>query len=410
MPLEVPVPEVGQAVRVRNRLAVVRAVDPYETRNAGRMHLVEVEYLDDHRFPAADQLLWEAEASARVLGATSLPAVDAQRPDSPSALQAFVDAHRWSRLNRLRDTDSIEDEPLLGVWNSAVQVHPYQIEPVLRALRMPRVSLLLADGVGLGKTVQAGLVLEELLLRRRIRRVLVLCPAHLGRQWQDELRRKFSLDFRTIDAESTFRLRRRLGIDTNPWKAFPRVITSMDYLRQPDVRQQFLQAAGADTPRDARSAPARASWDLLIVDEAHHFSPQGGDRAGRRTRMLREIRFLIEHRLFCTATPHNGRTASFTSLLELLDPVRFRLTAEMDDHDRDNLREVRVRRLKDDINRQSLKPPFAEQKEPVALLVKLVPQEIELYAAVRNYRRQGQAALERAGARERGLGRFVYLL
>ncbi len=277
---------------------------------------------------------------------------------------------------------------------------------------MPRVSLLLADGVGLGKTIQAGLVLEELLLRRRIRRVLVLCPAMLSRQWQYELRRKFSLDFQVIDADSTFQLRRRMGIDTNPWKAFPRVITSMDYLRQPDILQQFLQASGAgpDAENDPRTASAHAAWDLLIADEVHHFAPQGGNRASQRTRMLREIRFLFEHRLFCSATPHNGRTVSFTGLLELLDPIRFQMTAEMDEQDKKSLRQVRVRRLKDDINRQSLKPPFADQKEPVALSVRLSPLEVELYAAVRDYRKQGQAALDRASAKERWLGQFVNVL
>jgi len=143
---------------------------------------------------------------------------------------------------------------------------------------MPRVSLLLADGVGLGKTIQAGLVLEELLLRRRIRRVLVLCPAMLQRQWRLELRRKFNLEFEIIDSDSTFQLRRRLGIDTNPWKAFPRIITSMDYLRMPDVLQQFLQGSGVDeVASDGRVSP-HATWDLLIVDEAHHFAPQSGSQ------------------------------------------------------------------------------------------------------------------------------------
>lgn len=169
-----PAPEVGQTVRVRNRLATVRAVAPYDSRERqGQVNLVEIEYLDDCRHPEADQVVWEAEATAEVLGRTSLPGVDASPPDNLVALQAFVDAHRWTRLNRLRASEGIEDEPLLGVWNSAIQVHPYQLEPVLRALEMPRVSLLLADGVGLGKTIQSGRVLEELLLRRRIRRVLL---------------------------------------------------------------------------------------------------------------------------------------------------------------------------------------------------------------------------------------------
>ena len=363
-------PEVGQAVRVRNRLATIRAVEAYDSRSAqGRLHVVDVEYLDDWRYPESEQLLWEVEATATVLGTTTLPGVDANRPDSPQALQAFVNAHRWTRLNRLREGESIEDEPLLGVWNSAIQVHAYQLEPVLKALAMPRVSLLLADGVGLGKTIQAGLVLEELLLRRRIRRILVVCPAMLQRQWKYELRRKFNLDFEVIDSDSTFDLRRRLGIDTNPWKAFPRIITSMDYLRMPDVLGQFLQASGAgpDSQAGGIGTTAHAPWDLLIVDECHHFAPQNGGRASQRTRMLREIRFLFEHRIFASATPHNGKTVCFTGLLELLDPIRFQMTTEMDTKDRSNLGEVRIRRLKDDINQQSIRPLFAEQLPPVEL-------------------------------------------
>ncbi len=399
-------------MRVRNRLATVKAVEPYDSRSPqGRLHIVDLEYLDDFRYPETEQLLWEVEATAEPLGKTTLPSVDAHRPDSPHALQAFVNAHRWTRLNRLREHEGVEDEPLLGVWNSAIQVHPYQLEPVIRALAMPRVSLLLADGVGLGKTIQSGLVLEELLLRRRIRRVLVLCPAMLQRQWKGELRRKFNLDFEVIDSDSTFLLRRRMGIDTNPWKAFPRIITSMDYLRMPDVLQQFLQASGAgpDAETDGRTL-AHAPWDLLIVDECHHFAPQSGGRASQRTRMLREIRFLFEHRIFASATPHNGKTVSFTGLLELLDPIRFQMSVEMDDSDKTSLGEVRIRRLKEDINKQFLRPPFAEQLPPVELPLKLSPQESALYDALREYRKHGQAALANASSGERWLGQFIYSL
>lgn len=406
------IPQVGQAVRVRNRLATVRAVEPYDTRSAqGRLNIVDVEYLDDFRYPESEQVLWEVETAAKPLGKTTLPAVDSHPPDSPKALQAFVNAHRWTRLNRLRTAEGIEDEPLLGVWNSAIQVHYYQLAAVIRALSMPRVSLLLADGVGLGKTIQAGLVLEELLLRRRIRRILVICPAVLQRQWRYELRRKFNLDFEVIDSDSTFQLRRRMGIDTNPWKAFPRIITSMDYLRMPDVLQQFLQASGADSDAAPnRGTPAHAAWDLLIVDECHHFAPQSGSRASQRTRMLREIRFLFEHRIFASATPHNGKTVCFTGLLELLDPIRFQMSAEMDETDKSRLAEVRIRHLREEINQQSFRPPFAEQLPPVELPIKVSAHESELYAALREYRKHGQAALAGASAKERWLGQFIYSL
>ncbi len=407
----IQIPEVGQAVQVRTRLATIRAVDAYDSRDAGRVHLVDVEYLDDFRFPASEQLLWEIETTGRILGQTSLPSVDAHAPDDPAVLQSFVNAHHWTRLNRLRDPGKLEDEPLLGVWNSAIQIHPYQMESVLRALSMPRVSLLLADGVGLGKTIQSGLVLEELLLRRRVRRVLVICPALLQRQWKYELRRRFNLDFEIIDADTTFELRRRMGIDTNPWRAFPRVIASMDYLRMPDVLQAFLQGSGMGTDdTQARHGRAHAPWDLLIVDECHHFAPQNGTRASQRTNMLREIRFLFEHRIFASATPHNGKTICFTGLLELLDPVRFRMTSEMDAKDTDHLAAVRVRRLKDDINRQSLHPPFANQLEPVALPFTLAPEEAALYSALREYRKRGYAALGKVAPSERWVGQFMFAL
>ena len=134
----------------------------------------------------------------------------------------------------------------------------------------------------------------------------------------------------------------------------------------PDVLQQFLQAsgAGADAEANGNRTTAHAPWDLLIVDEVHHFAPQSGSRASQRTRMLREIRFLFEHRIFASATPHNGKTVCFTGVLELLDPIRFQMTTEMDARDKAHLGEVRIRRLKDDINKQSIRPPFAEQLPP----------------------------------------------
>jgi superfamily II DNA or RNA helicase len=403
-------PEVGQAVYVRNRLATVRAVEPYDTRGKqGVLHLVDVEYLDECRYPESEQVLWEVEATAKVLGSTSLPSVDANNPDLPVSLGAFVNAHRWTRLNRLRETNDLKDEPILGVWNSAIQVHPYQLEPVIRALSMPRVSLLLADGVGLGKTIQSGLVLEELLLRRRIRRVMVMCPAMLQRQWKVELQQKFNLNFEVIDSDSTFQLRKRMGIDTNPWKAFPRVITSMDYLRMPDVLQQFMHASQL-AEDDGGQVLAHAPWDLLIVDECHHFAPSSGSRASQRTRMLREIRFLFEHRLFASATPHNGKTVCFTGLLELLDPVRFQMHYELDAKTREALGDVRIRRLKDDINANSLHPPFAEQHEPESLEYSLTDSEVALYEALRRYRNQGEEDLKEASNKERWLGKFIYSL
>ena len=107
---------------------------------------------------------------------------------------------------------------------------------------MPRVSLLIADDVGLGKTIEAGLILTELLLRRRIRRVPGARARGLRWQWRDELWEKFSLRFEVVDRHRTDLTRRRLGMDANPWRSFDRIVASYHYLRQPDVREQFLSA------------------------------------------------------------------------------------------------------------------------------------------------------------------------
>ena len=404
-------PEIGQAVQIRNRLAVIKSIKTFGLSNTqGATNLVDVEYLDERHHPQTDTVLWEIESSARIIGTSSLPNVLEKSPDSPDVLRAFINANRWSRLNRLRTQANVEEEPLLSVWSSAIQVHGYQLEPVIRALEMPRVSMLLADGVGLGKTIQAGLILQELMLRRRIRRVLIVCPAMLQRQWQSELKRKFNLDFEIIDLEGTYDIKRKLGVDVNPWKAFPHIITSMDYLRSPDIKQQFKTASSAGTSSEADSInPPTAPWDMLIVDEAHNFAPQNSRRYNQRYRMLQEIRFLFEHRIFLTATPHNGKTISFTGLLELLDPVRFQIQARMDENDRTSLEEIKVRRLKSDICKHTFSAPFTDKIDVSEIPVGLDEKELEVYHAFRAYRKEVQKRLQQSGdAGKRWVGHFVF--
>ena len=208
---------------------------------------------------------------------------------------------------------------------------------------MPRVGLLIADDVGLGKTIEAGLVVQELLLRHRARRILIVTPADLQLQWRDEMRDKFGLEFRIVDTRARRQLRRARGIHANPWTHFPRLITSIDCLKR--------ETAAAPVPRDAARHgdepryPRR--YDLLIVDEAHNVAPSGRGRYATdslRTEALREIVPHFEHRLFLTATPHNGYHESFTALLELLDDQRF--ARGVSTPTASSSREVMVRRLK----------------------------------------------------------------
>ncbi len=210
---------------------------------------------------------------------------------------------------------------------------------------MPRVSLLLADDVGLGKTIEAGLIMAELILRRRVRRILILCPASLRSQWKQEMLEKFSLSFDIVDRPATHKLQRSLGLDANPWPTFSRIITSYDYLKQPDVLEQFRAAC-----RAPKGSPHLA-WDLLVVDEAHNLAPASFGEDSELARMLKHLSPNFEHRLFLTATPHNGHTRSFTGLLECLDPVRStRKGDRLTEAEKRRVEQVVVRRLKREIN------------------------------------------------------------
>ena len=224
----------------------------------------------------------------------------------PEDFDALLRAARWTALCPYLDPDGegpLTREPIASPFHGSIRVEDYQLVPLLKALRMPRVSLLIADDVGLGKTVEAGLILTELLLRRRIQRVLVLTPASLRQQWREELWEKFSLRFEVVDRQATERLRRQLGMDANPWRSFSRIVASYHYLRQPDVREQFL--AACHTPQGSPHLP----WDLLIVDECHNLMPSPFGEDSELCQTLRLVAPRFEHRLFLSATPHNGHTA-----------------------------------------------------------------------------------------------------
>jgi superfamily II DNA or RNA helicase len=335
----VTMPEMGHVVRVRNRTGVMVRVDPAPvTSKAPANCLVDVAY-DDGQQPSRETLLWSLEEGHTMSGSLA----DLSLADSPlpqPRLKALIRAATWSSgtvHSALRS--SAEDVPsLLAPIYCPVAVAPHQLVPLQRALEMPRIRLLLADDVGLGKTVEAGLIIAELILRRRIRRVLVLCPPALRTQWQTELWRKFSLSFDVTDGRSD-----REWPDGNPWSGRERVIASYHYLRRPEVLEQFTRSCRG-------SSQPHLPWDLLVVDEVHHLMHRGRGKESAGTRMLRNLARWFEHRLFLSATPHDGYGASFTGLLELLDPLRFRRTAHPTPAERQHMRRVVIRRTRNQLD------------------------------------------------------------
>jgi len=396
-------PRPGMFATVRNRRGVIAAVEPFDGEN-GRLHLVQLDYKDD-QLPPEEQLIWELESPhAKLLEPDALPDPARSGPMPAEDFDALLRSARWTSAMPFLDPDGsgpLDRLPIRSPFHGAVEVDDYQLVPLLKALRMPRVNLLIADDVGIGKTVEAGLILSELLIRRRVQRVLILTPASLRLQWRDEMKDKFSLPFDLVDRSETQALRRRLGMDANPWRAFSRIIASYHYLRQPDVLEQFL--AACHTPDGSPHLP----WDLLIVDECHNLMPSPFGEDSDLTKMLRLIAPRFEHRLFLSATPHNGHTRSFTGLLELLDPVRFSATDELKPAERGRVQQVVMRRLKSEINARTNPPKFCTRLEPHALPLALSAEETALTEAFDEFREAMRSWIAAGDRKRRRAGSFA---
>ena len=395
------IPRVGMFATVRNRRGVVSAVEPFDGQT-GRLHLVHLDYKDD-QYPREERLLWELEPRKTLLEPTALP--DAWSPPMPPEdYDALLRASRWTAISPYLDPDRegpLKRMPLSSPFHGAILVEDFQLVPLLKALRMPRVNLLIADDVGLGKTIEAGLILSELLLRRRIQRVLILTPASLRLQWRDEMWDKFSLAFDLVDRAETHNLHKQLGMDANPWRSFSRIIASYHYLRQEDVLEQFLAACRA--PEGSPHLP----WDLLIVDECHNLMPSALGEESDLCRMLRLLAPQFEHRLFLSATPHNGYTRCFTGLLEILDPVRFTQTNELKPAEKERIEQIVLRRLKREINARTSPPKFCTRLPPRAIPLLMSAEEVALSAAFDKFRARVRALIGRGERRRRRAGSFA---
>lgn len=402
-PTETTIPRIGQVATVRNRRGIISQVRPSGDAPEGQVHLVDVEY-NDGDTPLEESLVWEREPFARLLPPSALPEPGSSDPMPTEDLVALERACRWSARMPFLDPDGsgpLERLPASSPFHGAVQIEDYQLVPLLKALRMPRISLLIADDVGLGKTIEAGLIVTELILRRRVRRVLIVTPASLRQQWRDEMWEKFSLGFEVVDRSATLGLRRQMGLDANPWRSHSRIITSYHYLKQANVLEEFRSASQPE------GQTSRLPWDLLIVDEAHNLTPSPFGEESELCTMLRHVAPLFEHRLFLTATPHNGHTRSFTGLLEMLDPVRFSQTDELKTAEKARVQDVLIRRLKRQINARKTPKPFCDRLPPSALLVRLGRGEKAISNAFSEFRSEVRSIVAASARRKRLAGTFA---
>jgi len=298
--------------------------------------------------------------------------------DLPDPLQ--VGDYRSARL--LRDAVRLGFRSSAGPFRSFARVgfepRPYQLVPLLMALKLDPIRLLVADDVGIGKTIEAGLIARELLDRGEIERLAVLCPPPLAEQWQSELREKFHIEAELVLPSTAARLERNLSLGESLFERYPFVIVSMDYIKSDRRREEFK----------------RACPEFIIVDEAHTCA-YGAERGGRHQR-FEMVRGLAQnpdrHIVLVTATPHSGKEEAFRSLLTFLDKefddLPEDLTGEENLRHRKRLAQHFIQRRRGDIqNYLDSKTPFPKREDREDSY-KLSPDYKRLFERVLDYARE----------------------
>jgi hypothetical protein len=307
---------VGTLVQFRGRAWIVRAID-------GVHQLLTLQPLAGSEAEAT-QAYWPLALAHGDLAEAAWPAPTIKDAGDFTSAALLMDAARLAIRHGAA--------PLRCMGQVSVRPRPYQLVPLVMALRQNPVRLLIADDVGVGKTVEAGLIAKELLERGQIDRVAVLCPPALCEQWRRELDAKFHIEAVVVRSSTISRLERPVVSHTSVFRAYPHLIVSIDFAKGDHWREAFV----ANCP------------DFVIVDEAHG-ATEAGPRGGRGQQQRHALVSALaadpsRHLVLLTATPHSGISSSFASLMGLLDPAFEHALAD-DDHMAPTVREQLARHL-----------------------------------------------------------------
>lgn len=243
--------------------------------------------------------------------------------------------HRASLLymeSLLRDVPPTSPELHIG-HRGAMDVLEYQLEPARKALQKPRQRILIADAVGLGKTLEAGILLSELIRRGRGRRILVATVKSMLTQFQKELWCRFAIPLVRLDSVGLQKIRERIPTHHNPFYHYDKTIISIDTLKQNNAFRTHVEGAW---------------WDIIVIDEAHNVAARGGGRS-QRARIAEILAERSDALILLSATPHDGKARSFASLMNMLDPTAI---TNPDEYTPKEIEGLFIRRFKKDIQSQ----------------------------------------------------------
>ena len=311
----------GNLVRARNREWVVQASDKWQNDGGAVLRLRPLGGADEDIITLIPELEFTPVEPATFAW--------------PNPEQAGNHAAALLLRDALRLKLRAGGGPFRSFGNIAVEPRAYQLVPLLMALRLSTVRLLIADDVGIGKTVEAGLIVRELMDRGEVSRLAVLCPPHLVEQWQGELLNRFNMQAIALTSASASRVERDLPHGVGLFDHYPIVVVSLDYIKSERHREHFLSIAP----------------ECIIVDEAHTCASSGAGKQLRFELLQRLAKDPERHLLLLTATPHSGDEVAFYNLLSLLDPAFLGLQnlTSADDPLRDKLARHFVQRRRKDI-------------------------------------------------------------
>jgi len=258
------------------------------------------------------------------------------KPEETELIPDDTPRYRKSRLylDSLLRRSPPTDAAIHAGHRAAMRSTPYQLQPAAKALRQLRPRILMADGVGLGKTIEVGVLLTELIQRGRGERILVLALKSILEQFQQELWARFTIPFVRLDSVGVQRVQSKIPTNMNPFYYYDRVIISIDTLKRDDKYRRYLE---------------QCRWDAVVIDECQNVADRSKSstaRGSQRSGLAKLLAPRCDALILTSATPHDGRPASFASLIELLEPTAI---ADKEDYTSDEVKDFFMRRFKKDV-------------------------------------------------------------